>query len=68
METCLADVSMSSLVIMGEQDPDFADLHDEAAWIAQALHPEVVMVTNRSFATLFRFSGLITHSVSRVIH
>jgi pimeloyl-ACP methyl ester carboxylesterase len=29
---------------MGEKDPDFASPSAEAAWIAKALHAEVVMV------------------------
>jgi hypothetical protein len=32
------------LVVMGEQDPDFPDPAAEAAWIAQAMRAQVVMV------------------------
>ncbi len=35
---------MPTLVVMGEQDPDFPDPRAEADWIAHALHAEVVMV------------------------
>jgi pimeloyl-ACP methyl ester carboxylesterase len=43
-EARLTDVSQPTLVVMGEQDPDFPDPREEAHWIAQALHAEVVMV------------------------
>ena len=37
-------MSTPTLVIMGEEDPDFPDPRAEADWIAQALGGEVVMV------------------------
>ena len=40
----LEDVSTSTLVVMGEQDPDFPDPQAEAGWIADVLAAEVVMV------------------------
>jgi pimeloyl-ACP methyl ester carboxylesterase len=40
----LAEVTAPVLVVMGEQDPDFGDPAAEAAWIAQALRAQVVMV------------------------
>jgi pimeloyl-ACP methyl ester carboxylesterase len=43
-EARLADVSAPTLVVMGDQDPDFPDPRAEADWIAQALSAEVVMV------------------------
>jgi pimeloyl-ACP methyl ester carboxylesterase len=43
-EASLAAVSTPTLVVMGEQDPDFPDPRAEADWIAQALGGEVVMV------------------------
>jgi pimeloyl-ACP methyl ester carboxylesterase len=43
-EARLKDVSASTLVVMGEQDPDFPDPRAEADWIAGVLHAEVVMV------------------------
>lgn len=45
-EACLAQVSTPTLVVMGEQDPDFPDPKAEASWLADALHGEVVMVAN----------------------
>jgi pimeloyl-ACP methyl ester carboxylesterase len=40
----LAEVMAPVLVVMGEQDPDFPDPAAEAAWIAQAMRAQVVMV------------------------
>jgi pimeloyl-ACP methyl ester carboxylesterase len=40
----LTGVRAPALVVMGEQDPDFPDPAGEAAWIAQALGAQVVMV------------------------
>jgi pimeloyl-ACP methyl ester carboxylesterase len=40
----LAAVPVPTLVVMGEQDPDFADPAAEARWIADQLAAEVVMV------------------------
>ena len=43
-EARLAQVTAPVLVVMGEQDPDFADPAGEAAWIAQTVPAHVVMV------------------------
>ena len=43
-EARLADVTAPALIVMGEQDPDFGDPAGEAAWIAQAIGAQVVMV------------------------
>jgi pimeloyl-ACP methyl ester carboxylesterase len=40
----LADVTAPVLVVMGAKDPDFPDPAAEAAWIAETLHGEVVLV------------------------
>jgi hypothetical protein len=37
-EARLNDVSAPTLVVMGEQDPDFPDPRAEAEWIGQALN------------------------------
>jgi pimeloyl-ACP methyl ester carboxylesterase len=44
VEARLADVSQPTLIVMGEQDPDFPNPRAEADWIAHALHAEVVIV------------------------
>jgi len=43
-EARLGDVTAPVLIIMGEADPDFGDQRAEAAWIAEALHGQVIMV------------------------
>jgi pimeloyl-ACP methyl ester carboxylesterase len=43
-EARLGSVSTPTLVIMGEQDPDFPDPKGEATWIAGQLHGEAVVV------------------------
>ena len=43
-EALLAQVAVPVLIVMGEQDPDFADPAGEAAWIAQTVPAHVVMV------------------------
>lgn len=44
VEARLAENATPTLVVMGEQDPDFTDQHAEAEWIAKVMHGEVVMV------------------------
>ena len=39
-------VSAPTLIVMGEQDPDFPDPAAEGSWLAEALHGEVVMVAD----------------------
>jgi pimeloyl-ACP methyl ester carboxylesterase len=43
-EARLGDVTQPTLVVMGEQDPDFPNPSTEADWIGQALNAQVVMV------------------------
>ena len=42
--TQLAGVKAPTLLVMGEKDPDFPDPKAEAAWIAEVLHGQTVMV------------------------
>lgn len=44
VEARLAEIASPTLVVMGEQDPDFKDQHAEADWIAKVMHGEVAMV------------------------
>jgi pimeloyl-ACP methyl ester carboxylesterase len=44
VEARLGDIAAPTLVVMGDQDPDFPDPAAEAGWIAAALSGEVVMV------------------------
>jgi pimeloyl-ACP methyl ester carboxylesterase len=43
-EARLKDVTAVTLVVMGDRDPDFRDPKAEAAWIAETLHGEAVIV------------------------
>jgi pimeloyl-ACP methyl ester carboxylesterase len=43
-ESRLGEVAAPTMVVMGEQDPDFPDPRAEAEWISQTLHGSVVMV------------------------
>jgi pimeloyl-ACP methyl ester carboxylesterase len=43
-ERALAAITAPSLIVMGQQDPDFSDPALEASWIGQKLDAEVVMV------------------------
>jgi pimeloyl-ACP methyl ester carboxylesterase len=43
-EARLKDVTTPTLVVMGDRDPDFPDPKGEAAWIAEVLHGEAVIV------------------------
>ncbi len=43
-EARLADITVPALIVIGDQDPDFPDHAAETAWIAQAIHAQVVMV------------------------
>ena len=44
VEARLTEVTAPTLVVMGEQDPDFRDPKAEADWIATTLHGTVLMV------------------------
>jgi pimeloyl-ACP methyl ester carboxylesterase len=44
VEARLGEIAAPTLVVMGDQDPDFPDPAAEAGWIAAALSAEVVMV------------------------
>jgi len=45
-EARLADVTAPTLILMGEEDPDFPDPRAEADWIAGMVDGEVVMVSD----------------------
>ncbi|NYD42828.1 alpha/beta fold hydrolase [Nocardioides panaciterrulae] len=44
-EARLAEVGAPTLVVMGTADPDFKDAAAEAAWVADRLHAETLLVT-----------------------
>ncbi len=43
-EAVLPDVAASTLVVMGDKDPDFPDPETEAAWVSAALRGEYRMI------------------------
>lgn len=66
-EARLADVAAPTLVVMGEQDPDFPDPKAEADWIAQALHAEVVMVPEAGHYPQSQRPDITTDAVLRFL-
>jgi pimeloyl-ACP methyl ester carboxylesterase len=66
-EARLAEVSAPALVIMGEQDPDFPDPSDEAAWIGHTLGADVVMVPAAGHYPQSQQPTLTTDSILRFL-
>ena len=62
-EARLMDVSVPTLVIMGERDPDFPDPSEEATWIAETLNASVVMVPEAGHYPQSQQPGLTTEAV-----
>lgn len=59
----LGEVRALTLVVMGEQDPDFPDPRAEAAWIAEALHGSVVMVPDAGHYPQSQQPELVTTAI-----
>lgn len=59
----LGEVRAPTLVVMGEQDPDFPDPRAEAAWIAEALHGSVVMVPDAGHYPQSQQPELVTTAI-----
>jgi len=66
-EACLSMVSAPTLVVMGEQDPDFPDPAAEASWLAEALHGEVVMVADAGHYPQSQQPEIVTPVVVRFL-
>lgn len=62
-EASLPMVSAPTLVVMGEQDPDFPDPAAEASWLAEALHGEVLMVADAGHYPQSQQPELVTSAV-----
>jgi pimeloyl-ACP methyl ester carboxylesterase len=62
-EACVPVVSVPSLVVMGDRDPDFADPAAEASWLADALHGQVVMVADAGHYPHSQQPGIVTPAV-----
>jgi pimeloyl-ACP methyl ester carboxylesterase len=66
-EARLADITVPALIVMGEQDPDFPDPAAEAAWIAQAIHAQVVMVPEAGHYPQSQRPDITTDAVLRFL-
>jgi pimeloyl-ACP methyl ester carboxylesterase len=66
-EALLAQVAVPVLVIMGDRDPDFGDPAGEAAWIAQAMDAQVVMVPAAGHYPQSQQPGLTTGAILRFL-
>jgi pimeloyl-ACP methyl ester carboxylesterase len=66
-EALLAQVAVPVLVIMGERDPDFADPAAEAAWIAQRVDAQVVMVPEAGHYPQSQRPDITTRAVLRFL-
>ncbi|MEZ4237037.1 MAG: alpha/beta hydrolase [Myxococcota bacterium] len=66
-EAALAGVSAPSLAVMGALDPDFADPAAEAAWIAERLGSEVVMVPDCGHYPQAQAPGITADAVLRFL-
>jgi len=62
-EAQLGKVSAPSLVIMGEQDPDFGDPKGEADWIADQLHSDLLMVPDAGHYPHAQRPDLVNESI-----
>jgi pimeloyl-ACP methyl ester carboxylesterase len=60
-------VSAPSLVVMGDRDPDFPDPAGEAAWLANALHGEVVMVADAGHYPHSQQPAIVTPAVVKFL-
>ena len=67
VQACLADVAAPALVVMGEEDPDFADPRAEADWMGKALHAQVVMVPEAGHYPQSQRSDVTTDAVLRFL-
>jgi pimeloyl-ACP methyl ester carboxylesterase len=66
-EACVSMVSAPSLVVMGDRDPDFPDPAGEAAWLAGALHGEVVMVADAGHYPHSQQPAIVTPAVVKFL-
>ena len=63
VEAKITEVSKPTLVVMGEQDPDFPDPKNEAGWIAHALHGQVTMVPEAGHYPQSQQPGITSDSI-----
>ena len=66
-EARLDDVRARTLVVMGERDPDFGDPKAEAAWIAERLHGEVLLVPDSGHYPQAEYPEIVSPAVVRFL-
>ena len=66
-EVRLGEVTAPTMVVMGEQDPDFRDPRAEGDWIARALRAQVVMVSEAGHYPQSQRPGITTGAVLRFL-
>ena len=66
-ESRLGEVAAPTLVVMGEQDPDFPDPRAEAEWISHTLHARVVMVPDAGHYPQSQQPEITTRAVLRFL-
>ncbi len=66
-EARLGQVQAPTLVVMGEQDPDFPDPQAEAAWIADTLGGRAVMVPEAGHYPQSQQPDLVTEAIAGLL-
>ncbi len=67
VEARLGDVRARTLVVMGGRDPDFRDPTAEAAWIAERLRGEVVMVADAGHYPHAEYPEIVNPAIVRFL-
>jgi pimeloyl-ACP methyl ester carboxylesterase len=67
VEARLVEIATPTLIVMGEQDPDFKDQHAEADWIAKVMDGEVVMVPEAGHYPQSQRPDITTDAVLRFL-
>lgn len=62
-EAALGDVHAPTLIVMGDEDPDFPDPEAEARWIADRLHGKVLMVPGAGHYPQAEFPEVVSPAV-----
>jgi len=66
-EALLSQITAPTMVVMGDQDPDFPDPIAEATWIGEALHAEVVIVQDAGHYPQSQQPDVTTAAVRRFL-
>ena len=66
--TSLAAITLPTLVVMGEKDPDFPDPKEEADWISRALGGTTVMIEDAGHYPQSQQRGRTSAAIIRFLH